>query len=555
MPNVRARLTGTADTVTLSLADYAALKRAGKATALGWVGEEDFDLGPDTHLEVAAVAHARTARVVAVTGNTYVAGTATDRTALGTSRRPHTLAVAVSDLRFGYANVVNNGNGAAPNYADVDPATAGAATPIVIRASVELPSGTIYRLTFGGRTDVTIDPGGYVESDPLPVDLAAGAVIYSRTFLVSGTWHYNAFTGTSTTAGQQGGWVATTDLTAPGAAAIAHTANSVLFVPAVIVGRPADPAPAVFLAGDSIGNGVGDAPGTTGYQGRSVGFPQLAGGGFVARALHGLAGIVNATVPGDNVQLFVAMSGHFRRLPFTRYATTFLCQYGRNDISGGRTFAQVAGDLLAAWTLGANRGLKVIQTTITPKGTSADGWRTVAGQTADASTPVLGAVNDWLRAGAPLDPTTRTPVAPGAVARPLLKGQLGHPLGEVFHIAGLVESAQNAGTFKAADNVRSFADGVTTAASSVLTVASGNFTTADLGRNVTVAGAGAAGALLVATVLAVNSATSVTLSTAATTAVTGAAVYVFDAYSVDGTHLSPYGASVAAGGVVVSSLV
>jgi hypothetical protein len=73
---------------------------------------------------------------------------------------------------------------------------------------------------------------------------------------------------------------------------------------------------------------------------------------------------------------------------------------------------------------------------------------------------------------------------------------------------------------------RSVSDAVTTAESSTLTSATAAFTSEDVGRQVTVAGAGVGGGELVATIVSVESGTSVTLSESATGAVTDAGLTV-----------------------------
>lgn len=67
-----------------------------------------------------------------------------------------------------------------------------------------------------------------------------------------------------------------------------------------------------------------------------------------------------------------------------------------------------------------------------------------------------------------------------------------------------------------------FADGVATASSTTFTSATAGFTAADVGKEITIAGAGAAGARLVTTISAFTNATTVTLGAAATTSVTAA---------------------------------
>lgn len=73
---------------------------------------------------------------------------------------------------------------------------------------------------------------------------------------------------------------------------------------------------------------------------------------------------------------------------------------------------------------------------------------------------------------------------------------------------------------------RSTADGATTAGSPNVTSATAAFTSADVGRTITVAGAGVAGGLFTATILSITSGTVVVTDTNATGTVTGAALTV-----------------------------
>lgn len=114
------------------------------------------------------------------------------------------------------------------------------------------------------------------------------------------------------------------------------------------------------------------------------------------------------------------------------------------------------------------------------------------------------------------------------------------------------------------DQKKTSTDGAMTAASTTLTSASIGFSFADIGKNITVAGAGASGALLTTTITGFNSTTSVTLATAATTTVSAAAItmlatqrypidfdgaFTWDNITITGNQLS---ADTANGGVSIN---
>lgn len=478
------------------------------------------------------------------TDNTYAAPpVGAVKTAVGTGRVPHTVAWAATDLRLVYVAWANNGGTGSPNYQDAE-----GPGSVTIGAAIEI-NGTIYRVTFGGKAQTTLDPAGYVVSDPLPLDVAAGDVIYSRTFVASGSYYTVKYTGPFGQTGG-GGWTVTTDLTAPGSAAIADSAGNALFAPAVIVGKPTGAASkSCLVIGDSIAASYGDY--NLIQTGRLLGNPAVSGGGFVNRALYrdGI-GLLKVATSGDTAGGFVANVGHHKRLAFTEAAGTMLCEYGRNDISGGASLATLQGYLLTAWGFGSKRGLRVFQTTITPRTTSTDGWLTPAGQTATGNESVRVALNAWLRAGAPI--VNGSAVAVGT-AGALVAGQAGHPLYRVLEVTDAVETARDSGIWKGALNQRTVADGAATATQGSVSSATANFTNADVGRHVILAGAGAAGAVYTGLITLRNSATSVNVDTTISTTVSGASLTVADSYTLDGLHPTGYAHTLMAAGVDTSA--
>lgn len=475
-----------------------------------------------------------------VADNCYATGAGTAQTATGTSRCPHTVAVDCTDIRLVYGNWFNNGTVASPNFNDAD----NSAT-LTIKASVEV-AGTIYRVTFKGATTATIDPGGMVVSDPLPIDLTKGTLFYTRTH-VSGTQWY--FTKSSYQSSGSGGFVATTDLTAPGSGAVADSIAN-LYTPMAITGTPSagSYAPSVVVVGDSIANGLGDKDIFAGYNATQ---PTVSGGGFIQRALHGNTGFVTVAISGDKASIFATNPGHFRRLTFASAATTMICEYGRNDMAGSAV-ATLQADLATIWNYGVKRGMKVIQTTITPQVTTVDAYTTLSGQTvAHAPTEAKRVeLNTWLRDGAPM--TAGVAVATGTVGA-LRAGDLGHPLKAVYDATSYAESSLNSGLWKVVGS-RQVTDGAVTAASTAFTSATAAFTSADVLRYIYIPGAGAGGAGLTTQISSVQSATAVTLFNAASTTVSGATVSIGTRYTGDGLHPNSIGATDMAAAVDLTKL-
>lgn len=378
-----------------------------------------------------------------VTNNQWVASAVSNRTDSGTGRTKHRVMMSCADLRFTWgAHYTSNPNTGAGLYGtDVDfPAD------MVIKASVEV-AGTIYRLLFNGTDTVTIKPGARVTSDSLGVEVTAGTDIYVRTFITSSNWYGNTanFAGDGT----DGGWTTTTDLTAPGSAAVGNSTHW-QFGPMLITGIPAsNKSIAVAIIGDSLSTGTGEN--ATGMAASSGwGSSNTVGGGFIMRALTN-ASIAHVSIGhgGERAYLFTDFVNRFRRTTYIDGCTHLICEAGVNDVFGGRTLAQIQSSLLSIWNLSNQRGLRTWQTTITPNTTSTDSWATVGNQTtvnAGRETTRVQ-LNTWIRDGAPI--VNGAAVATGTTTA-IRAGAPGHPLKGYFEITDLVESARNSGLWKAA---------------------------------------------------------------------------------------------------------
>ncbi|HEX7632769.1 MAG TPA: hypothetical protein VF401_00420 [Candidatus Saccharimonadales bacterium] len=378
----------------------------------------------------------RGANIGLMTTATLGGGSVTDLN----SRISHVVDVDCTDVRFAYQNY---------QAGTTNVGEASGANSITVNASLELADGTLIPIFFRGAAAVTIAPDGIVVSDPVPVELSKNAVVWSRTHVVVTAGQTapairkaNVYWGQS-----EGAATATTATDNTTGTAISATTNTVsAYSPTALLGRVKTGRPtSVVVIGDSIPSGTGDA------QARD------ADGGYVQRALDALQiPFTRVTRSGEGVQSFAVFSTSRRRRSLLTGHTHALVTYGTNDIFGfSRTLAQVQADLLATWTLCTSRGLKVIQTTITPRTSSSDGWTTVSGQTTTSSSAetIRKNLNAWLRAGSPIDSTTKAAVAVGAPGA-LVAGQTGHPLSVTtgapsgyIELADIVESARDSGKF------------------------------------------------------------------------------------------------------------
>lgn len=457
----------------------------------------------------------------------------TSGTGAGTYRAPYKVGVSGGDIQLGFGNWYVNGS----PLVDTD-----AGSSVTFSAAFEDANNNVFQVTFNGQTSVTLPGGGFILSDPLPIDVVQGDTVFVRVYQSSSSAYVTRFAVGQLSTG--GGFTATTNLTATGSGAVTST-NTFLFGPMCIIGTPTGSGrpKSVILQGDSITVGLADGTNAGVDSGYASTFP---GGGYLMRALTGNAGVIQDGFSGDSVTNFAAPMGHFRRGGLTRFAKYAVCTYGRNDLTGGRTAAQIQADLLTQAYRNVARGLiGTVVATLTPYTTSTDRWTTTTNQTVANSgiNTIRIAHNAWVRGGCPI--VNGAAVAVGTSGA-LLAGQAGHPILGYLEIADVVESARDSGLWKPA--IRKVTDAAWTSGQYTITSATANFTSADLWRDIIVAGAGTAGADLKTQIAAINSTTSVTVTAAAVTTVTGQ-TSVIGPYTADGLHPATMGNALLAAAV------
>ncbi|MDY3554751.1 SGNH/GDSL hydrolase family protein [Gemmata sp. JC717] len=296
------------------------------------------------------------------------------------SRLKHTVFYDATDFQLVYTNGVS-------------------AAPLNVRAGLETPSGT-YPVMFQGQRDVVIGACGVVVSDPIPVRVAPGGVVWSRT-KVSSTSAVSADRTCDNNEGEGAVFGTGDDRTLSG------TINSVYvrcYGPSAVLGLTYPVGqPALVIYGDSIVDSNNDGRGK-GWAGRITARP-----------------VIKSGVDGDTVDVF---NSRQVRMPLRAGAQVAICAFGINNLTGGDSLAALQAKLAAFWTELRNAGVKVYQTTITPKSSSIDGWATVANQTTDGINATRATLNDWIR------------------TRPA-------PLSGYIELADAVESTRNSGLWKA----------------------------------------------------------------------------------------------------------
>lgn len=186
----------------------------------------------------------------------------------------------------------------------------------------------------------------------------------------------------------------------------------------------------VVIVGDSIGGGVGDAQ-----------LIEVNGGrGFVRRALNQYTAFVEDANGGDKLAYWLDANGTCVRHGLVQDASSVICELGSNDLAQGTNAVQCETEMLTLWNLWRQLGLaQVWQTTILPRTSSTDGFRTTNNQnisTAGGFNTNQPAVNAWLRAGAPI---VNGAVAANGATGAIYSGNAYHPLTGVIDVDAAVE--------------------------------------------------------------------------------------------------------------------
>lgn len=320
-------------------------------------------------------------------------------------------------------------------------ATGEAAT---LAAAVE-HGGTVHPATFAGQARATISGTGAGQWATgvvtLPAPLPKGSEIRVRTFAAAGSRIMQGMAGQSGPAQSVAG-----DLTTAGAAPIPVNKGVVVnrITPVAVLGKTTPGVVSVAGLGDSIMEGGAD----DNYEAQVIdGRPD--GGGFFTRAA--LAAGVPASCYGVWADNFPANPATDRRFGALAEHTHAVCEYGTNALPGvalhnGGDWKVLGRSGLAFWTWVANQGVKVAQTTLTPKVNSTDGYTTIEGQTAsgveDGTEAVRLGFNAWVRDQCPI--IDGQPVDPGTPVA-LRAGDAGHPLAGVIDTNAAVVAKNSLG--------------------------------------------------------------------------------------------------------------
>lgn len=354
-------------------------------------------------------------------GTADFGGNASNGTDTGTnSRAGYTAPYDMAIMQAGWFNAQIGSNGEIPS-------TPGNA--VTITASLEYPSGTFTFLTFGGSLSAVITSGGQVFSDPVSVFIPSGSAFWIRTFLTvtaGQKWYTSGFAPAGSTSS---GGTAQSDLTQSGTVTGSYASP---FMPAVIRGLQVSPSTLRIVGiGDSIVGGFNDSGNALGFFGRAFTGYRYARYGQSGEKIAGV---------GSGVS-------HNLRLSMCAGANAGLVMYGTNDFTFGSSAAVIEQYLMSLLRRMAAMGMTCYAATIPPLTTSTDSWATTGNQTVTVHEVVRVSLNDWLRAGMPLTPSTLAPAAIGTGGA-LLAGSAGHPVLRVYDLGSACETATDSGLWK-----------------------------------------------------------------------------------------------------------
>lgn len=274
-----------------------------------------------------------------------------------------------------------------PNFSVLSGVESTNAGTTSITASIEYPTGTFTQVKFGGLVTASVT-AAYIISDPVTVTIPLGAVFYDRIFRsnVSGLsfsfWSVGFAGQPGISTGDNFNYITATDQTMSGSVTNASDwIGTTHFSPAAIIAQTRKPS--VFLLGDSRVFGSADTYNASGDLGE------------LARTIGPSFGYINAGIEGDRASSFI--SSHTSRLAISAYCSHVILELGVNDITGGRTSAQLVADRHTI--LGLFGSDPVFETTLPTETSSTDSWATTINQTPINAASVRLTFNTSVRAG------------------------------------------------------------------------------------------------------------------------------------------------------------
>jgi len=432
----------------------------------------------------------------------------------------------------------------APVYAHYGPAggtEANTGQDWKVKGAIEPTSGDQTKrseVLCAGRTTMQLDRRAVLVCDEVPVNIADDGSVFERTGVTTtganGTIgrHQIARGGTSAIAANTGEGSDSSDKVMGTSASTENASPG--YSCSIMLGRCDDSfvARSLALIGDSTFVGTDDQEFGTNA------------GGWGARAAANWPG-GNLAIAGEKLQNAIDPNTFRTRSKLLWWHTDALDGYLINDVTQGRTVAQMKADILAMAYSVMSVGINYIKGTCLPLTDSTNGWFDVAGQTVRANEVNRVGVNQWLRdtsaTGFVAQANAQVADMPSAGAARALD-----PCA-FFEVNAAGVLTLDGGFIQGAQSAVLFSRTATSATTTVITDSGASYTTNALRGNVVHILSGT-GAGQVRSIQA-NTATTITVGLAFSTAPDATSVYrIYDGNTIDGTHPSTGGsARIAAG--------
>lgn len=325
----------------------------------------------------------------------------------------------------------------------------GVEMPLAVSVRVKGESQRV-QATFSGEARATLSGSTPIWTDPIGVTVRAGQVLEVFTY-------YGSRSDSQSHPGMPGAWFSaeilegdqTMSTVEPRLASSRDFDGGTGYrgvAPHAIAGKTYQDSLAVLLLGDSITE--------SGSPNRS----STAGQPLMSQAhTYATRAVKDAGIPWTNTGIWGSTyaqspSGQWATIPDSTLFTHAISAWGYNDIELAFNQKKPISSVMESavnswkWVKTANPGIKIYQTTISPRSTSADGWTTLEGQTQPPTASMRTEFNTWLRAGAPL--IDGVPVSPGSAGVVVVAGSPGHPLAGIIEIADTLMSSKDSEIFR-----------------------------------------------------------------------------------------------------------
>lgn len=260
---------------------------------------------------------------------------------------------------------------------------------VTLKAALEVNS-VIYPMYFSGKRTVVLSPGGHVMNDPLPITVKTTDDVYVRTSLTvtNGSTLPVIYKFNGGVYGVDK-WTNAVDVVDSGDMVATASPTTYGFAPLAVYGNPVlTTSKGVLLLGDSIVAGSGDFPP---FDTNYYTYPL----GFAARASKNAnVGYLKAGRGGESTTNILSIGG-LHKLTLGEGSQNLICNLGINDLIAGISTNVLKTNLMTIWRYYAKKGLRVFQTTYTPRTTSTDYWLTTNNQTVTVEADEIEAMNEW----------------------------------------------------------------------------------------------------------------------------------------------------------------